>query len=364
MKSTSKPGRSGLRITLAIAWKDILDSLKNRVLIGVLIGVAALMVGAFAMRMLVGGSDQPRIVLAGPGARELVRELRRQAGVTAYALDGRESLEFELGQSTAPAIGVVLEDGTLQASGGGAAIELQGLAPYWIDSALARGTFDKLQSQLGQLLDRRVIIESGSSVYPTLASGGQIVMIATGLVNAILIIGIYMTPGLIQEEKQSGTFASLLLSPASMLNITLGKALAGLTYCLLAAGAFCLISAKLIVHWEVLLAGILAGSIFAVMLGMVIGVFSEQAASMNLWLGLLLLLLLLPVFASTLMVNVPAVLAAIMAWLPSVALSELVRMSMTASPELPRLALDLLRLLLPAALLLALSVWRIRRQDA
>ena len=363
MNPPVKPGRSGLRITLAIAWKDILDSLKNKVLIGLLIGVATLMVGALGIRMLVGGSGQPRIALAGPASRELVRELRREFNLTANALNDRESLEFELGQSTAPAVGVIIDGDVTQLAGSGGTVELQALTPYWVDPALARSAFDELETRLGQLWDARVVIDSVSMVYPTLESGGQIVMIAAGLVNAIFIVGLYMTPGLIQEEKQNGTMASLLLSPAGMLHIVFGKSLAALAYCLVAAGAFCLMASSLIVHWGVLLAAILAGSIFAVMLGLVIGVYSEHAASMNLWLGLLLILLLLPVVAQTLASNLPGALAVVLSWLPGIAVGEIVRMSMTASPVLPQLALDLVRILLPTLLLFGLSVWRIQRQE-
>jgi len=359
-----KTASSGLQITLAIAWKDILDSLKNRVMIGIIAGVATLMVGAFAMRMLVGLSDQPRIAFAGPPGRELVRELRREAGLSAYALENRAVLETELGQSSAPALGVLLPEELPQAGESGETIELEGFYPYWIEDEVVRESFASLEIRLSTLWAVQVRIDyAGRAVYPTLDSSGQMVMIATGLVNALFIIGIYMTPGLILEEKQTGTFSTLLVSPARMVHIATGKSLAGLTYCLAAGAIFCAMAASLIVHWPVMVLAIVLGSAFAVVLGLVIGTFSEEPASMNIWLGILLVILLIPVFIVQFASNVPAWLATASAWLPGVALSELTRMSMIASVDGPRLTLDVLKMLVPTLLLLGVSVWRLRRQE-
>ena len=360
----SETTAKGLRITLAIAWKDILDSLKNRVMIGIIAGVATLMVGAFAMRIMVGLSDQPRIAFAGPRGRELVRELRREEGLTAYALENHAALETELGQSSAPALGVVLPEDLPQAGGSDKTIELEGFYPYWIKADVLRGSFASLEARLSALWGIQVSIDYvGHMVYPTLESSGQMVIIATGLVNALFIIGIFMTPGLIQEEKQTGTFSTLLVSPARMVHIATGKSLAGLTYCLAAGAIFCAMAAVLIVHWPVMVLAVVIGSAFAVVLGLVVGTFSEEAASMNLWLGVLLLILLIPVFIDQFVSNVPAWLATVFRWMPGVALSEITRMSMTASAEGSRLVLDVLKMLVPTLLLLGLSVWRLRRQE-
>jgi ABC-type transport system involved in multi-copper enzyme maturation permease subunit len=364
MTETQRTSGSGLRIILAIAWKDILDSLKNRVMIGIMIGVATLMVGAFAMRMLVGMSDQPRVGFAGPSGRELVRDLRRETEFPAFALEDQMALEVELGQSFAPALGVLLPDELPPSVAADGTLELTGYYPYWIDPEVVRDTFESVERLLSEMWGATVTISyAGNAVYPTLESTGQMVMVATGLVNALFIIGVYMTPGLIQEEKQTGTFSTLLVSPASMTHIAVGKSLAGLAYCLAAAAVFCLMAAGLIVHWSVIVIAVLAGSAFAVVLGLVIGTFSDEPASMNLWLGLLLVVLLLPVFVGQFASNLPAWLATVFSLLPTVALSEMVCMSMTASIDWPRLTVDLLRMFIPTLLLLGLSIWGIRRRE-
>ncbi len=364
MAETQRTSGSGLRIILAIAWKDILDSLKNRVMIGIMIGVATLMVGAFAMRMLVGQADQPRIAFAGSSGRELVRELRRASELPTFALENKTALEIELGQSFSPALGVLLPDELPSSGDVDGTLELPGYYPYWIDAEVVRDTFESVERQLSKSWGVTVIISyAGNAVYPTLESTGQMVMVATGLVNALFIIGIVMTPGLIQEEKQTGTFSTLLVSPARMTHIAVGKSLAGLTYCLAAAAVFSLMAAALIVHWSVIVIAVLAGSAFAVVLGLVIGTFSDEPASMNLWLGILLVVLLLPVFVGQFASNLPAWLATVFGLLPTVSLSEMVRMSMTASIDWGRLVIDLLRMLVPAVVFLGLSIWRIRQMD-
>jgi ABC-type transport system involved in multi-copper enzyme maturation permease subunit len=364
MTETGRTSGSGLRIVLAIAWKDILDSLKNRVMIGVMIGVATLMVGAFAMRMLIGLSDQPRIAFAGSYGRELVRELRRVSEFPTFALEDQTALEIELGQSFTPALGVVLPDSFQPGGGAGGTLELTGYYPYWIAPEIIQETFESLERQLSEMWGAAVSISyAGNAVYPTLESTGQIVMVATGLVNALFIIGVVMTPGLIQEEKQTGTFSTLLVSPARMTHIALGKSLAGMTYCLAAAAIFSLMAAALIVHWSVIVIAVLAGSAFAVVLGLMIGTFSDEPASTNLWLGILLLGLLLPVFVGQFASELPAWLATVFGVLPTVSLSEMIRMSMTASIDWGRLVIELLTMLVPVVVFLGLSIWRIRKMD-
>ena len=73
-------------------------------------------------------------------------------------------------------------------------------------------------------------------------------MVTTTLAIALLTIGILLSPLLIIEEKESHTFEALLVSPASFTQVIAGKALAGASYCLIAALAVLLLTHNLVVQ--------------------------------------------------------------------------------------------------------------------
>jgi hypothetical protein len=137
---------------------------------------------------------------------------------------------------------------------------------------------------------------------------------------------------------------SLLVSPATYSEVVVGKALAGSFYCLAALTVMFAFSFALINLWWLALLAAVCGALFTVALGLLMGTLFDNAASLNLWLGVVMMILLVPVFLEgTMGSNFPEFMRTIIPWIPSVAHLGIV--------------------VAAAVLILALVVWRVRQSD-
>ncbi len=79
---------------------------------------------------------------------------------------------------------------------------------------------------------------------------------------------------------------------------------------------------------------------------------------------MILLILIMPVFlAQTMGVSLPPLFSAIIPWLPSVAMSKLVKLSFSNVLPLDQVLINAGIMVGFAVLLLAAAVWRVRRMD-
>jgi ABC-type Na+ efflux pump permease subunit len=120
----------------------------------------------------------------------------------------------------------------------------------------------------------------------------------------------------------------LRLSPASGAQIVLAKALVGLTYCLIVGSIALLFNWRFVVHaWLGLLTIVILG-FFAICLGLFIGLLVENISSINLWMTVSLYILIVPIIVLFIdPVTLPAWVNILMDWIPTVAASDLLRMS-------------------------------------
>jgi len=201
-------------------------------------------------------------------------------------------------------------------------------------------------------------------IYPSLDAGGQPFMISLALTIMILTVGFALVPYLLVEEKETHTFEALLVSPARFGQVVAGKALAGTCYCLSAAVVVFLFNAKLFVHWEVAILAVLLGAAFAVAVGLLMGALFDNPATINLWMGVLFMLLLVPTFLAALdSSKLPEVVRTITSWLPSVALGRLLKIAMAGDVPAALLWSNVAVLAVSALVVYVLVVWRVRRSD-
>jgi ABC-type Na+ efflux pump permease subunit len=154
-------------------------------------------------------------------------------------------------------------------------------------------------------------------------------MIAISLTTMILLMGLALVPYLFIEEKESHTLEALLISPARFWELVVGKLLAGAVYCLIAAAIVLLLNFRIVVHWELMLTNVVLGTIFAVTVGLLMGMLFDNAASMGLWTGILTIVLLVSPLLQTMGVGkLPAGLQDVLSWLPSTVIYNLSVLSM------------------------------------
>jgi len=177
------------------------------------------------------------------------------------------------------------------------------------------------------------------------------------------MMGIQLVPTLLFEEKQTKTMEALVVSPASISQVVVGKALAGLFYVLVAASVVFAINWAGVVHWDVVLLFVLGIGVFSVGVGLVLGSFFERQQDM---VGLTMLLIVVfigALFANMLGMDIPMVVQAMLPWVPSVALAEIIRFVFLEAVPWGQVLANLGNVLAISTLLYAVVVWKVRRSD-
>jgi ABC-2 type transport system permease protein len=363
VNTTQRNLSHSLRIIWAVAAKDIVDAIKNKVTVSVILGVALLMLSSQALPLIARLSDVHRVVVYDAGASRLVGELQRSPDVGLIRASSLQDLKDILVESSGTMLGLMLPANFDQASDAGQALQLDGYFAHWVSAAdvTAEGAF--FETQLGALAGQPVHIElAGHAVYPRPDSAGQPLLVSISLVVVIITIS-GLVPYLMVEEKETRTMDALLVSPARISQIVIGKAIAGMVYGLVAAAVVFVFNRALVVHWEWAVLATLCGTLFAVSAGLLLGSAFDNPQNMGPWMGFLFALLLMPVFLGMLKPGLPAFLSTVTPWIPSAALEKLFRISFSGSVRLDQALSNLAILVGSALLFLAAVAWIVRRSD-
>jgi ABC-2 type transport system permease protein len=349
---------------LAIAGKDIVDAIKNKTIQGLMVGVLMMMVTGRALPLLLGLSDFHTVVLFDEGDSELVPALRKRQGIRVILVDSLEGMEEALTTGGEVALGLVLPPGLDRSSKEGSLPALEGYLSHWArpEEATELATF--FERELSSLAGQEVEIEIAERrVYPLPDDDGFPAMAAGVIAMVAITVGLFLVPYLLVDEKQTKTLDALLVSPASIGEVVLGKAIAGTVYCLAAAAVAFAFNQALVVNWGLAILATLCGALFAVAVGLLLGSLFDLSPQANGVGAAVLGVLLLPAFLSNLASNWPAFLRTLISWLPSVALVKVLIISFSNVVPLQQVLVNLAVILVPAVVALAVVVWKIRRSD-
>ena len=131
MNTTKMTLRKSLRITLAIAGKDIVDAIKSKTIQGMMVGVLMMMLTGRAFPLLLGMSDLNTVVVYDEGASTLVTELKKRPGVRLVRASTLETMEEALASEGSAALGLVLPATLDQSVEEGPSPALDGYLPHW-----------------------------------------------------------------------------------------------------------------------------------------------------------------------------------------------------------------------------------------
>ena len=200
-------------------------------------------------------------------------------------------------------------------------------------------------------------------IYPRPAAEGFTGMAAGVIAMVTVIVGVFLVPYLLVDEKETRTMDALLVSPASIGQVVFGKAIAGTFYCLAATAVALAFNQALVVNWGLAVLATLCGTLFAVAVGLLIGSLFDLPPHVNAAGAVVLGVLLMSAFLADFASNWPALLRTLISWLPSVALVKVLRISFSNVVPVQQVLLNLMATIAPAVVLLAIVVWRIRRLD-
>jgi ABC-2 type transport system permease protein len=359
---TNRTITDSLNIIWTIASKDIVDALKNRVVISMIIMLSIILL---VPKLLPSIFEQTQTVLPvyDLGDSHLIENLANVPKLAVQELGSEDELTLALCGAMYPEIGLLIPVDIDRKVGNGEGVEFQGFV-CWSKRHQVSAVQPKLEGWLSQALNQPVSIHiEGNIVYPP--SDG---VLSRSLVNInsvlmILMIGIFMVPSLLLEEKESKTMQALLVSPASIGQVVIGKALAGSFYILVTAAMIFIISWVDVIHWDIVIFFVIGGGFFSVAVGLVLGTFFEKQQDMVGWMTALLLLLVGTVFVKMLGVEVPGLVKGILAWVPSVALAEICRAIFSETVPVIQVWTNFGITIVVTLPLYALVIWKVKRFD-
>jgi ABC-2 type transport system permease protein len=241
--------------------------------------------------------------------------------------------------------------------------DVPAVSGYVMWSSRSKGTAlaSDLERQIEDLIGYPIQIIIQESVYPGPDSMRSLRMIAVTLVLTIILIVTLTVPHLMFEEKQTKTIDALLVSPATIGQVVMGKALAGLFYCSAAIVAILIFSWAFVVNWALAAVAVLSCTLLAIGLGLLLGTLFENRQQMMTSALIAGQFLLGPVFLTAIDPILPETLRIALYWIPTASLTLLFRYAFSSGATAAQILSHFLVVLATIALIFGFVVWKIRR---
>ena len=321
-------------IVSAIAQKDVRDAIRHRYLLTAL--VTPLFVAVLFRLLLPGMNSQSilTIVVHDASRSAIVSQLRKIPQITVIDITSGEAIVSEVQKHKA--IGGLEVPVNFDADL--AAGKQPELTVYLNNkrSTFEQGAFRRVLDQRVRSVARQpepavlVWVDIDKEVTEQTSGGITLdqMLLPLLLILALGMIGAFVVPLLIVEEKEKRTIDFLLSSPASLTEIIAGKALTGAVYTLLIAGLLLIINRHLIKSWSLMLLTVVLGLLFVVAVGLLTGSLLKNTMQVNTWASLVLIFLLAPSFPS---IGMAGYVDKAMRIVPTYYLNEALKLSMSGT---------------------------------
>lgn len=296
-----------LRIIRAIVMKDLVDVLKNKSLVTLL--VVPLFIAALYLVFSIAIQTPARVLAYNPDGVPLSDTLK--LGPPRLSVDNAanaDAVRSSIDDKNSPYdYGIVVPAGTIAdlKAGKRPALELlingQKVRDY-IDQERARESFfGYFQAQAGpppyQPISQVFNLSStGASSSLELARQNQAFFAIIALAIVPISVGIYILPSLIVEEKEKKTIRLLLTSPARSIDVVIAKSMVSFFYTMVLSLLILLVYIGNVADIPTLFLFIVLGNLFACALGILFGAYFNDIQTVHVWLSIAGLLLMLPIF--------------------------------------------------------------------
>jgi ABC-2 type transport system permease protein len=361
-QTTRRQIGNSLYIVWTLAFKDILDAWKNKVVISLVLTLG-LMVLLPKSLPLIFTQPQTSIALLDLGTSQLTTAFEESPEFEPRILNSFEDMQALITVAPNVELGVVIPSEFDQSLAAGGEIVLDGYVSWENRRKAAQLEADfesHAASLLGVPIDLRM---DGHLLYPLAETNLSMGMLAVTTVIMILMVGVTLVPTLIFEEKQTKTIDALLVSPASSAQVVAGKALAGMFYTTLGTAFIFGVNWTGVVQWQVAVLFLIGTGSLATAVGLFLGTFFERqqdavgisTAFILLFVGAVILELLEP--------PMPGILSAIIPWVPSNALVEIFDAAFLENTQAASLWGNMGTTLAISLAIYALVAWKLRRSD-
>jgi ABC-2 type transport system permease protein len=354
--------RQSVRVIGAIASKDVVDAIRNKTTLSIVVSMLAMILLYRLLPEWESGGLIPRLAVYDENRSDWLLQLEGSQEFDLFLADSTQQMMAYLAGRDRVVLGTVLPVDLDEQLASNVAISLDGYVVHWASAAKAAEVRDFFEGALSRLAGKPVRFDpSGHTVYTQKSSRGYALLAAMGVVFGVAMVGISLVPQLILEEKRTRTLDALVVSPASYAQITTGKALAGVSYCLVGSLVALAVNHSLVTHWGLALAVTIAGSCFSVAVGLLLGITLEDRGKLTLWAWVLFIPLLIAPFLAIAEGLVPAGLISALQPIPTVAMSKALRVAFSDSAPLSAFGPELLLILGWATPPIGAVAWKLKR---
>jgi ABC-2 type transport system permease protein len=184
------------------------------------------------------------------------------------------------------------------------------------------------------------------------------------LVLSLTMVGVFVVPYILVEEKEKQTLKAVLVSPASYVDVVMGKGLVGLIYALVVAVVLMALNKGFVGNVLVTSLALLLGAVFLVQLGLLMGAMFKTVNQVNSWSSIVMLALLLPGMFSDAFLPPPEPLPTILGFIPTSYMANAITQGMANSATASSAALNLGVLAVSAVVAFVAVIWFLRRERA
>jgi ABC-2 type transport system permease protein len=349
----------GVRITWAIVAKDITDALKNRTILGNLVVVLLMMVAYKWMPTVLIDPADSYLLVYDQGSSSLATALEEDNRHNVLRVSTRQEFERLINDQDVLSPALVIPSDFEHTLDAGGQPEIEGYV-MWPNRVDAEDAKADLERQIAEIVNYNVDIQVGEPLHYGPDDMGPIRMVSVTMVIVIFFTATLTLPHLMVDEKQNKTLDALLVSPASIAQVVVGKALAGLFYCCAAAAVALAFNWTYITSWGMAVLATLAGSVFGVAVALLMGAISNSRQQMMIWVFVVGNIFLVPVFLNAMEPILPDGLRSALPWMPTVANVILFRYACSVGATVGQVLTQLGVLLVGSGVLLALAVWRVK----
>ena len=354
-----------LYIIWTISAKDILDSIKNRMVISQIIAVSVILLSVKGLGLVI----QPpytQIIVYDPGSTNLAQVLSDSPDFGVQRAPSLKELQqtiSNMGFGLGADLGIEIPLDFDQQFESKDRPEIMGYVS-WANRAKAARLKAEMETALLELSGKPVIVNvDGNIISPPKEIGLLVGMITMFAVTIILLMGVMLVPNLMLEEKQTRTMDALLVSPASISQVVIGKALAGFFYILVTVAIVYLIYWTGVVHWGLSALFVIGAGLFSVAVGLMLGLIFKNQQEMTGWLNLTIVIISGSIFVVLLGLDMPAYLETLIKWLPPVALAKIFWASFSTQVQLSQVWFNFGIVLVISGLIYGYIIWRVKQLD-
>ena len=355
---------SHTRIILAIVKKDIAQAIKDRMILGVIIGVFLLILPSQLLPIILENENTLTAVIVGIEPTALANALSKLPDTTAYSVKSLSDLKDEIVSGRGSIIGLSLPDDYSSKITTKERIDIDGYLAHWIEPESARTLEKHFENEIRLLTNSPVEITIvNDQVYPDEDTRGLHVMFILQMINAIMTITLILVPQLFITEKETHTLDAMLISPASLTDLIIGKGLVGVFYAAIAVSIVVLMNIRIIAHWPLLIVSIISGIFIAVFTGLLIGLAFDNYQQSTFAIWIVGIFAIAPSFIKLILTaELPKIIDVIVNWSPSGQLTNLLLMSLMKTVDNQSALLGLGSIWLFNVALLYLTLWRVNQQ--